>query len=115
MAAVAQEILQQMVLLTDQLTQTMGRITTLEATISGQQQQGAHLKGGIFDKSKMLPDRPTREVEFKSWAEDYLEYIEAQDEKLHELMLVAQDSADPIDGLDLTSTPARRARRYIAA
>ena len=64
MAAVPQEILQQLVLLTDQLTQTMGRITTLEASIISQQQQGAQMKGGIFDKSKMLPDRLTREVEF---------------------------------------------------
>ena len=87
-----------MVLLTDQLTQTMGRITTLEASIISQQQQGSQMKGGIFDKSKMLPDRLTREVEFKSWSEDYLEYIEAQDERLHDLLLHAQDATDPIDG-----------------
>ena len=95
----AAEMLQQIVLLSDQLQTAMARITVLEAPEVGLDLgDGTTQKGGIFDKTNMIPDKLSRQVDFKDWAEEYLEYIEAQDEKLAGIMTTARDSQQVING-----------------
>ena len=95
------EMLQQIVNLTDQLNQAIQRIGVLE-----QQPPGARgfvdetrQKGGIFDKQSMLPDKLMRQADFREWSEEYLEYIEMQNEHLAELLTLARDSDVPVLGM----------------
>ena len=99
------ELTQQLVNLTDQLEQASQRIVALEQRSSGVHLAGqpdhdeTRTKGGIFDKSNMIPDRLTQKSDFKEWSEEYLEYIEFQSEKLAELLTIARDSESPILGM----------------
>ena len=95
------EMLQQIVNLTDQLNQAIQRIGVLE-----QQPPGARgfvdetrQKGGISDKQNMLPDKLMRQADFREWSEEYLEYIEMQNEHLAELLTLARDSDVPVLGM----------------
>ena len=73
-----QELLVQVVQLTDNLTAATERVKALEAAVAaggGTSQGSPYIKGGIFDRTLSLPDKLTRAVEFKDWSDDYYEYI----------------------------------------
>ena len=107
----AAEMLQQIVLLSDQLQTAMARITALEAPEVGLDLgDGTRQKGGIFDKTNMIPDKLSRQVDFKDLSEEYLEYIEAQDEKLAGLMTTARDSQQVINGMGEDECTVKQAK-----
>ena len=99
-----QELTQQIVNLSDSLNTAMQRIQVLEQRGSGTYSTGqgnfdeTRAKGGIFDKQNMLPEKLVRQLDFREWSEEYLEYIEFQSEHLAELLTVARDSDRVITG-----------------
>ena len=65
-----QELLVQVVQLTDNLTAATARVKALETAVAaggGTTQGFPYIKGGIFDRTLSLPEKLTRAVDFKDW------------------------------------------------
>ena len=107
----AAEMTQSIVNLSDQLSQAMQRIQILEQSHGPRPEMDeARSKGGLLDKSNMLPEKLARASDFREWTEEYQEYIEFQSVKLSALLTMARDSQVAITGMGDDAETQHKAR-----